>query len=342
MTKVVKPNFSNTELAKNYLTYVNASKAPARVNLENKEIDAAKDKMHYRGNKSKIELYNEKPKGNILEYKYRKNGESQNTGATESKGVVSRIYSLIIKTAKPVIHNVAGVIEGKIESIFDKLGISHNDTPETEIGLVDYSPENNPLPEEATTVPNEVEVAHDHGGGEPASDISPEPTTKPVTETSEETTEPTTKEETTKEETTKEEAKPSTEHKHFDIPLSNEEQDIVYECAEKYGLDPAIVFGVIEQESSFNKNIGVNSYNCAGLMQLNLTYSQPYGVTYDNYSDVYTNVNGGCMLCNNSLLLETGLMAYNYGEYGAKKQWNQGNYTSSYSRGVMAKAEKYR
>ncbi len=129
------------------------------------------------------------------------------------------------------------------------------------------------------------------------------------------------------------------------VPLSNSDQDIIYECAEKYGLNPALVFAVIETESSFNKNIGINSSNCAGLMQMNLTYSKPYGVTKNNYSDVYTNVNGGCMLLAEKYKKygnwDAALMAYNLGDGGAQKRIKNGQYSSSYSRTVLDRKAKY-
>ena len=130
------------------------------------------------------------------------------------------------------------------------------------------------------------------------------------------------------------------------VPLSNSEQDIIYECAEKYGLDPALVFAVIETESTFNKNIGINSYNCAGLMQMNLTYSKPYGVTKDNYTDVYTNVNGGCMLLAEKYKKygdwNVALMAYNIGDGGAQKRMKRGVYSNEYSIKVLNRKEKYK
>ena len=200
MTKTIKPNLSNDNISQKTLTYTNASKAPARVELQNKDASLNKEDMRYTRGTTKIDLYNEKPVKNDVLYRLNNNkpAQTQSTGATESKGVISRIYHLIRDTAKPTLSEARDYVEGKILSIFDKIGLAKNkdrdDNLDIEPTLVDYDTENNPLPEEVTTVPNEVELPpHAHGGGEP----SLETTTKPTT------TEPTTKEETTTEPTTK-------------------------------------------------------------------------------------------------------------------------------------------
>ena len=349
MAKIVRPSFGNTKLSQDAIKY-SFDGYVKDAKLGNNVKPSNVPEMNYKENIKTISIFDQaKINSSLFSYNNEHIKAYEMTGAHQALSITSSIRGFIERTIKPKFRNAKEVVEGKIHSLLQWLGIEKTEKDKEDVGLKDYSPN-----EEETTKPAEpTEVAHDRSGSDPKDEKKEEPKTEPTTvpTTEPETTEPTTKPEPTTEEpkstepeTTEKPA--STEHKHFDIPLSESEQEIVYECAEKYGLDPAIVFAVIETESSFNKNIGVNSYNCAGLMQLNLTYSAQYGVTYDNYNDVYTNVNGGCMLLS-QLYNKYGdyhkaLMAYNYGENGAKKCWDRGQYTSEYSRKVMGRADKYR
>ena len=164
------------------------------------------------------------------------------------------------------------------------------------------------------------------------------------------TTEPTTIETTTKEETTTEKEEETTTKKvtttqavnsnneHFDIALTYSEQDILYELADQYDLQPALVFAICEQESGFNKYS--DNGTCAGLMQINRCNWSTYGMNASNCYDVRTNVNAGCAIMRYLIDkygdVSKALVCYNCGEGGAK-----GISESGYSRSVLAKMDKY-
>ncbi len=274
--------------------------------------------------------------------------------AAKKGGFVSKLYSYIKNEITIKFNKAIDTIEGKIESILKKFNFFDSKVPDNNKEhdkYFDY--ENSKKGNNTTSSESQTEAVKEETTKEspkPGDDnlVGPMPVEEPEKEeTTKEEPKPEEKvEEKPKEEETTEKPKSNSNNQHFDIPLSNDEQDIVYECAEKYDLDPAIVFAVIETESTFDKNIGINSYHCAGLMQMNLDYSQPYGVTYDNYTDVYTNVNGGCMLLSELYKkygnYDQALMAYNFGESGAQKHWKRGEYSSVYSRKVMSRADKYR
>lgn len=57
----------------------------------------------------------------------------------------------------------------------------------------------------------------------------------------------------------------------YDVPLSEDLQLHMIETAEKYGIDPAYVFGIAYVESTFNANCIGDSGDSYGLMQV-----QPY------------------------------------------------------------------
>ena len=114
--------------------------------------------------------------------------------------------------------------------------------------------------------------------------------------------------------------------------LSKQEQEYVYQTAAKYDLDPDLVFAVMEQESSCNKNIGLNSSNCGGVMQVHQTYN-PHD--YNNY---YTNVDEGCRILSEKINEYDGntsaaLTAYNVGH-------DNGN--RDYASSVLARYKKYK
>ena len=252
------------------------------------------------------------------------------------------------------VNEILAGIPGQIQS---EIGIFEGQGSNTEIThqepIIPAQPE--PVTEVPSTKPETTT--------ESKTEEKKEETTKPKEETTkpETTTEPkkeeTTKPETTepkKEETTKpkEEKKeePTTsktkedrhyfesgDYKSYDDNslamgrLTKKEQDIVYEKAEKYNLDPALVMAVMEQESTCDKNIGLNSSNCGGLMQVNQTY-YPH-----DYNDVATNVDYGCMILSNHM------KRYNGDEAAALTAYIVGhdNGNRNYANQVLARKRKY-
>ena len=95
----------------------------------------------------------------------------------------------------------------------------------------------------------------------------------------------------------------------------------VYEYADEYGLEKALVFSVIKVESSFNEK-ATSKKNAIGLMQIKIPTAKFIAVelgkaSYDLY-DAKTNINFGCYyiqyLYKKFNNMDTALVAYNAGE----------------------------
>lgn len=131
---------------------------------------------------------------------------------------------------------------------------------------------------------------------------------------------------------------------HIDIPLDTEIQDVIYEEAEKNGIDAWLVFALIEQESQFDSSV-VSRTGDYGLMQINKINHKwlKEAVGYDDIMDAKDNIRCGCYIL--GTLAEKYdsesdiLMAYNMGEGGAKKLWKKGIHESNYSKSVLEKKE---
>lgn len=128
--------------------------------------------------------------------------------------------------------------------------------------------------------------------------------------------------------------------------LDDETQQMILEKCEEYNIDFAFAMAVIFKESSFIPT--VDSGSSVGLMQINRInhewLSKELGIT--DFFDPEQNVTAGLYML--QMLFEkyedphAVLMAYNMGETGAKRKWNQGIYSSAYSEGVLQTADKYR
>lgn len=118
-------------------------------------------------------------------------------------------------------------------------------------------------------------------------------------------------------------------------------------CREK-GIDYYMVVAMIERESGYRYDASGDSGKSIGYLQIgerwhkdrmkaeNVTdLNDPYGNIrvglsfLKELSDRYGNSGVNCVL-----------MAYNMGESGAKKCWNNGIYSSEYSREILARAEE--
>jgi soluble lytic murein transglycosylase-like protein len=131
---------------------------------------------------------------------------------------------------------------------------------------------------------------------------------------------------------------------YYNIKLSQKLQLYTYTKCADLGIaeDYELVLAMMWQESSYRSNLisGTNDY---GLMQINKCnhgwLSEELGIT--DFLDPYQSIDAGTHIIA-SLLLKyedphKALMAYNYGEGGARSHWNRGTYTSSYSREVTEK-----
>lgn len=109
-----------------------------------------------------------------------------------------------------------------------------------------------------------------------------------------------------------------------------------------------LVIAMIEHESSFRADV-ISKTNDYGYMQINTInhewLSETIGVS--NFLDPYENILCGIYIISGHLEktdgnIELALMRYNCGATGAKRLWEQGVYSTSYSRSIMALYESYK
>ena len=125
------------------------------------------------------------------------------------------------------------------------------------------------------------------------------------------------------------------------VPMDAELQRDVYDIANEYGVDWTLLMAIIQKESRFNP-YAVSATNDYGLMQINAVnhgwLSVETGV--HDFLDPRENVRAGAYMLSQLLSKyqdpQMALMAYNMGEGGASWYWEQGIYTSAYSREVVA------
>ena len=102
-----------------------------------------------------------------------------------------------------------------------------------------------------------------------------------------------------------------------------------------------LVIAMIDKESTFRASV-VSATDDYGLMQINVInhewLSEQYGIT--DFLDPYQNVFCGIKILSGHLEnydgdLSRALMAYNMGAGGARRLWNQGIYSTSYTTYIL-------
>lgn len=140
----------------------------------------------------------------------------------------------------------------------------------------------------------------------------------------------------------------STPETKTDVPLSEELQDYIREKCSEYEVPMELVIALIDKESSFRSDV-VSTTNDYGFMQINQCnhewLSSTLGVS--NFLDPMENILCGIYIISGHLEktdgnVELALMRYNCGASGARKLWNQGIYSTNYSRSVMTLYESYK
>ena len=133
---------------------------------------------------------------------------------------------------------------------------------------------------------------------------------------------------------------------YYDSPLSKDLQLYTYNKCVDYGIPEhyELVLAMMWQESNYTEDL-ISSTNDYGIMQIN---SCNHSWLVDllgptDFLDASDNINAGIYVISKLLIkygdVHKALMSYNMGEYGASLNWRAGNYTSRYSRGVVAKRE---
>jgi hypothetical protein len=134
--------------------------------------------------------------------------------------------------------------------------------------------------------------------------------------------------------------------KPLDVPMDEDLQEYVHYLSQGYDVEFSFVMAVIEHESSFKADT-ISSTNDFGLMQINKVNHKwlTANLGINDFLDPYQNTKAGVHMLNDLFQKYEEpakvLMAYNCGESGARKLWNQGIYETSYSRSIMKQAAIY-
>lgn len=112
---------------------------------------------------------------------------------------------------------------------------------------------------------------------------------------------------------------------YYDVPLTEDLQDHIFEVCEKYSVDAGLVMAMIRKESTFNPDIVGDSGRSFGLMQIQPRWHQErmdkLGVTdlLDPYQNIVVGVDYIAELIGRGKGIEWALMAYNGGPSNANK-----------------------
>lgn len=132
----------------------------------------------------------------------------------------------------------------------------------------------------------------------------------------------------------------------YTLPLDVELQQYTFEMCRYYGIEEhyELALAMMWKESTFDPT-KISVTNDYGLMQINIVnvadLKSKLGIVdiMDEKSNIEAGVYLFSCLINEYEDEHKALMAYNMGPSNAAAQWERGNYTSTYSRDVMTKAE---
>lgn len=132
------------------------------------------------------------------------------------------------------------------------------------------------------------------------------------------------------------------EVEYFDVPLSEDLQDYIFEVCEAYDIDPSIVVAVIWKESTYNASAMGDNGRAYGLMQVQPRWHRErikrLGVTdlLDPYQNILVGVDYLAELYHNRGSMKWALMAYNGGPDYANRMTKSGS-VSGYAKAVLKK-----
>jgi soluble lytic murein transglycosylase-like protein len=140
------------------------------------------------------------------------------------------------------------------------------------------------------------------------------------------------------------EEKPDT----YDVPLDEEVQLVVIEEAKAHGIDPEIIFAMIEKESNYKADAIGDNGNSFGLLQIQAKwhYERMANLGCTDLLDAEQNIKVGVDILAELVEkydgnIEMALVAYNCGSSGAYRNFFQyGEYSSSYSVAVLERANE--
>ena len=136
-----------------------------------------------------------------------------------------------------------------------------------------------------------------------------------------------------------------------DIPLSIELQQYTWNLCQERGLDFEIVLALMFAESTYRPwliHSNTNGSRDYGIMQINTVnharLRDELGLT--DFLCPFQNINAGTHMLSDLYRrfndVHKMLMAYNFGEWGARAHWDNGTFSSRYSRKIVDKAEQLR
>lgn len=126
----------------------------------------------------------------------------------------------------------------------------------------------------------------------------------------------------------------------LNVPMDEDLQEFIFYLSQAYEMDFTFVMALIQRESGYNPDV-ISKTNDYGLMQIN-EINHPYlqeqfGIT--DFTEPYGNVRAGMFILRKLFekyeTPEKVLMAYNMGETGASRLWEQGIFESNYSKSVL-------
>ena len=142
------------------------------------------------------------------------------------------------------------------------------------------------------------------------------------------------------------EHKPEPKPIFLDIPLSEELQLHTMQLCMEFGVCYDLIFAMMFVESTFRPHI-ISRTNDYGLMQINRVnhgwLREQHGIT--DFLCAEQNILSGLIMISDLIEryedLHKALMAYNMGRTGARRRWNQGVFTSTYSERVIRIMNEY-
>ena len=130
------------------------------------------------------------------------------------------------------------------------------------------------------------------------------------------------------------------------LGISPEIQHSVEGWAQNTGIDPALIYAIIEYESSFNPNqFSKGDYGLMQVNQINVDYYSDFYQGAINPYDINDNVYMGCQILKNNYNandLHYSLMCYNMGQKRANELRKEGIRSSEYSKKIIASMNSYK
>lgn len=132
----------------------------------------------------------------------------------------------------------------------------------------------------------------------------------------------------------------------FDVPLSDSLQRYIYEICADENVPVTLVMAMIEHESGFDPE-AVSPTDDYGLMQINAVNHEWLKEEYRcaDMMNPYQNVFCGISIISSYIdkygELDKALMAYNMGNYGAQKTWENGITSIAYSEEILSLMKEY-